>query len=45
LQHAIDIVEGELGVDRAKEADALPGAVLLTLAENYSRRRRAEASS
>lgn len=45
LQHAIDIVEGKLGADRAKDADALLGAVLLTLAENYSRRRRAVAAS
>ena len=44
LQHAIDVVEGKLGADRAKEAGALVGAVLPTLADNYSRRRRAVAS-
>jgi hypothetical protein len=38
LRHAIDIVEGKLGEERAKGADALLGTVLLTLAEDYSRR-------
>ena len=31
LQHAIDVVEGKLRADRAKEARALLGAVLFTL--------------
>ena len=44
LQYAIDVVEGKLGADRAKEAGALVGAVLPTLADNYSRRRCAVAS-
>jgi len=37
LEQAIEIVEGELGVDASNQRESLIGAVLITLAENYRR--------